>query len=261
MNSRTLTLRRFTFWHGLLASLILHALLLSPWWFHLALAQAEPRRQVLVIDMDGLVSNVQQQQQQLGAQPEAAQETTEAAETAPPPPPPPVASRQEQPKPVVTQADSDVAVKKDEAKPETAPMAAVKPQTPVKTAAPTPISPPTQPTEAQQAGEQEQREQQRLAQQAQRDALKMYLAQLKLQIQNHLEYPDEARRRRQTGVPIVSFQLAPDGSVIPGTVHIERSSGYPLLDQKAKEAALSGSPFQRPPKSMKVAVAVSFAKK
>ncbi len=45
------------------------------------------------------------------------------------------------------------------------------------------------------------------------------------------EYPPQARRERQEGVPFVKIQVLPDGK--PGEVTLARSCGYPLLDEAA----------------------------
>ncbi|MDO6681516.1 MULTISPECIES: TonB family protein [unclassified Oceanobacter] len=248
-----MSLRPFTLWHGALISVLLHALIALPWLLDLQAAPVAESKELLVIELDGLESQVQQQQQHLGARPQVHQPVGEARPT-----PPPVAAAQAveaEPDPVKKaprQPESPVKVKQTPPQP--------KPQTAAQAAQ----VPPTAQAEEKQAidaGQKQQQQQQTLQRpEISKSALRHYLARLKKSIQSNLEYPDDARRYRQTGMPVVSFRLREDGHLEPGSLHLARSSGFPQLDQRALAAATASAPFDRPPKVMQVAIAISFAR-
>ncbi len=54
-------------------------------------------------------------------------------------------------------------------------------------------------------------------------------------------YPERARRMGWEGEVVIRLQVDPQGNVIPSSVVIVRSSGYPDLDNAAKRAALRWS--------------------
>ena len=86
-----------------------------------------------------------------------------------------------------------------------------------------------------------------------------YLGGLRKAIQSRLRYPGAARRDAMTGTPVVRFTIAENGSILPGTLVIHKSSGYDLLDRSALEAARASSPLPVPPRRMQVVIAISFA--
>lgn len=80
-------------------------------------------------------------------------------------------------------------------------------------------------------------------------------------LQQHRRYPRQAERLRQQGVAYVRFAVARDGRV--SAPHIERSSGFALLDQETLETVQRASPVPAPPAEVagdpvEVMVPVSF---
>lgn len=67
-----------------------------------------------------------------------------------------------------------------------------------------------------------------------------YLERVRRWIQRFQHYPQEATQRKQEGTALLDVTLARDGTVL--AVALERSSGYPLLDQAAIKAVLDASP-------------------
>jgi protein TonB len=66
------------------------------------------------------------------------------------------------------------------------------------------------------------------------DWKKDYLRGLQEAIGRSQFYPEEARRRRETGTVKVGFVLLRDGRI--ARIHLRRSSGSLLLDEAAQEA-------------------------
>lgn len=92
------------------------------------------------------------------------------------------------------------------------------------------------------------------------DAIRRYLVGLKKAIQNKLVYPPDVRELGAVGSPLVRFTITGDGEILPGSLRLERSSGYAILDDNAMRAALAGAPFERPPHQMDVVIAVAFVR-
>ncbi|RCW68511.1 TonB family protein [Pseudorhodoferax soli] len=90
-------------------------------------------------------------------------------------------------------------------------------------------------------------------------AIGRYVAALGRTLQRHLVYPPRARESGATGSPLIAFTVAEDGSLVPDTVRIHRSSGHPVLDEAAVQLARDSGPFARPPRRIGVVVAISFA--
>lgn len=64
-------------------------------------------------------------------------------------------------------------------------------------------------------------------------------------LQQHRRYPRQAERLRQQGITYVRFAVARDGRV--SAPHVERSSGFALLDQETLETVQRASPVPAPP--------------
>jgi len=62
---------------------------------------------------------------------------------------------------------------------------------------------------------------------------KAFLRGLRQAISRYQFFPEEAARRRETGTALVGFVLESDGSITG--IHLQRSSGSPLLDETARE--------------------------
>jgi TonB family protein len=93
------------------------------------------------------------------------------------------------------------------------------------------------------------------------DALKRYLGMLKRKIAMHLVYPEDAKKSGYEGMTVIKFRLAEDGSIQPGSLIVVRGSGQAALDANALKAARDSAPFERPARSMEVAVDVGFSLK
>ncbi len=78
--------------------------------------------------------------------------------------------------------------------------------------------------------------------------LQSYYAELHAWIQRHQTYPDKARRLRQAGVTLVKLGVARDGKLL--FARVEKSSGYPLLDQAALDAIKRADPLIAIPASI-----------
>ncbi|MDL1971394.1 MAG: energy transducer TonB [Candidatus Desulfofervidaceae bacterium] len=76
---------------------------------------------------------------------------------------------------------------------------------------------------------------------SEKDFLKAYLANVRLQIERHKEYPLWARRYGIEGKVIVAFSLKRNGQL--EGLKIEKSSGYSLLDKAALKTIRSSAPF------------------
>ena len=76
---------------------------------------------------------------------------------------------------------------------------------------------------------------------SERNLLKAYLANVRLQIERHKEYPFWARRYGIEGKVIVAFSLKRNGQL--EGLKIEKSSGYSLLDEAALKTIKRTAPF------------------
>jgi protein TonB len=74
-----------------------------------------------------------------------------------------------------------------------------------------------------------------------------YLEKLRRWLAKHKKYPEEAHKKKQEGSVLVGFVLARDGTVLEA--HIERSSGFLLIDQAAIDMMRRASPVPPVPPS------------
>jgi len=74
-----------------------------------------------------------------------------------------------------------------------------------------------------------------------------YLDRLRRHLAKYKRYPPDAVKRKQEGTVMISFVLARDGTVLQA--QIERSSGFPLLDQAALDMMHNASPVPPLPPS------------
>lgn len=88
--------------------------------------------------------------------------------------------------------------------------------------------------------------------------IRAYLAGLKREIQNHLDYPDDARDIGNVGAPTIRFTITESGDILPGSLSIYLSSGSAQLDEQAIRAAQSSAPMAKPPRPMTVTIKVAF---
>nr|WP_256490284.1 TonB family protein [Ideonella oryzae] len=243
---------RFGFAPWLGVSLLLHGALLGlPWlWFAGRSVPPPPRHQILALDLAGLVGTRQR-------------EASVGARAAHPPAPPPAAPRQPQ-TPAPTPAP-----RRAPPAPPAPPMAGVA-ALPAPAPAPSPVAPEVarpRPEPAPEVAPPGTADDTRLAQtiRAPRPpdeaaAIQQYLRVLRQAIQSRLVYPPEARALGAVGAPVIRFAITASGDIQPGSLSIQESSGYPVLDDKALAAALASAPLARPPKPMRVAIAVSFTR-
>lgn len=228
---------RLVFAVGLGISVLLHAALVLPWLMNDGAAPRPPQREQLVVDLLGMVSNRQSEQQVVGRPMEA------PAPASPPKQAIRQATRERPPVPRQT-APSPVQVER----PAEEPVRAV-PEPATQVAAVPPAA----------NGAEEERVQQTVrARNTDADAIRKYLASLKRAIQSKLVYPAEAREAGYVGAPMIRFTLTESGNILSGSLALQKSSGYPVLDESAMRAALAGAPFEKPPRQMDVAIAVAF---
>jgi periplasmic protein TonB len=67
-----------------------------------------------------------------------------------------------------------------------------------------------------------------------------YLDRLRRWLARYRHYPEAAKKAQEQGQLVVSFTILRDGTVIDP--HIERSSGFPLLDEAALKMLHDASP-------------------
>jgi protein TonB len=89
-----------------------------------------------------------------------------------------------------------------------------------------------------------------------------YLERVRRWLAKHKKYPAEARKRKQEGSVVVEFVLARDGAVLDA--QIERSSGFPLIDEAALDMLQRASPVPPVPPAyrgerLRIAIPVRFS--
>ena len=241
----------FTLGHGLAISIALHGALLVP--FIDVFDAPEPRDdQLLVVELQGLISDTQAEQQVLqqskGAPEQKRQEEakdeqkTQAAQTAAPDRP-----------------DEDTAPDGTRA---TAP-----PPAPDQQAEDAPPQEAAKPAEAQSGnpglanvqGTEEQKQAQRLEAPDEAELLKAYVRSLSRRMRENLVYPPAARNTvREKTTTYVAFTVEADGNLRPGTLKVTRSSGNAACDAAALRTVEKNAPFDPPPRSMTVGVPVDY---
>jgi protein TonB len=219
---------KFTIWHGLAASLALHSALALP--FAMQLSQPpDDDMPTLVIELQGVVSDTQ-------AEEKVAQLPEQQLQPAPPPPQeasPPEQQEEDGVRPPEPQSQVSL------------------PQQPV-----TP-----QARQVKDPDEQQKAQILKAERDLEADRMREYVKRLTKKVQSHLVYPDEGRKVGLHGNAKVSFTLAADGQIKPGTLTIAESSGQPRLDASALATVRASAPFERPPGEMKFAFVVGYGKK
>ncbi len=74
-----------------------------------------------------------------------------------------------------------------------------------------------------------------------------YPGQLLARLRQYKDYPPALRKKRQQGTVVLTFSLDRSGTVI--TSQVQKSSGYPLLDQGALDLLAKASPLPAMPDS------------
>lgn len=251
----------FTLAHGFALSLALHSAVLLP--FVITLDTEPPEEPpVLVVELQGLVSDTQSQQQ-------VQQQTKGAPEQKPQEeakPTPPAQATQAAQAPTPPEPQQDVA--------EDGTMAVPPPPTPEQKAQEAKDAPPPAPSAAPVAaqsgnpgaanivGAQEQRQAQTISrEQEEAERLRRYVKELTKKVQENLVYPDAGRKAGLKGTARVAFKLEPDGTIRPGSLKIAESSGRATLDASALKTVEASVPFGPPPRPIGVAIAVTYGRK
>jgi periplasmic protein TonB len=208
-----------------------------------------PRREELVIELIGIVSNRQLEQKQRG---DTSPSSTQKAVA-----PPPHKAAKKAAKKVMTPTRKASSRMKAMAQPEkTRPEPEQQSEQPAVSTAP-PASGKTMPLGA----ESQQIQQVLKPRESQASLIRKYLARLKRDIQSHLDYPEEARDTTgNVGAPTIRFTITESGDILPGSLSINKSSGSAQLDQQALRAARSSTPLAKPPRQMTVTIKVAFTR-
>jgi protein TonB len=233
---------------GLLASLALHAVL-AMGVLNVNVRKPAPQRDQLVVQYIGMVGNRQAEQKQRG-------DDIERNAPKAPAPPPQKAVKKTMKKAMAHERPAGKAlspVKKQPGKTETKPKPEQQPEQQVARAAP-PASEQTMPKGA----EAQQVKQTLKPRESELSLIRKYLAGLTQEIQDHLEYPREARDAGYVGAPTIRFTITESGDILPTSLSVHKSSGSALLDEKALQAAQAAAPMAKPPRQMTVTITVAF---
>jgi len=91
------------------------------------------------------------------------------------------------------------------------------------------------------------------------DLISAYVAQLTKQVNAHLIYPNEVKKKGFEGIAWISFVVTASGELKPNTLTIKKSSGYAALDANALKTITAIAPFQRPPHELTISLGIDFA--
>jgi protein TonB len=226
---------KFTIYHGLAVSLALHSAVAFPFVAHVLTPPPEDP-EMLVVDLEGVDSDVQMEQKVLQeTKGEAQQDDAKAEKPAEPTPTPPAPSRQEQ--------KDIVAEDKDE---NGTPPPSPTPSKPVPVAE---TSPPAVEKKSGSAGANnvkgttEQQDAQTIRDEHQR--LQAYVYQITKKVRANLVKHEERKS------PTVSFTILSDGQIRPDSLKMVESSGNPKLDADALQTVRASLPFPPPPQTTK----------
>ncbi|SHH24571.1 energy transducer TonB [Pollutimonas bauzanensis] len=257
---------RFTLAHGLAVSLLLHGALGLTWLAAGRAAPPPPQRAPLMVELFGMVSDRQVQERQAGSE---ADRPAEAPQDAVPPAPEepiqqevavakeetpeeevaeePEAEKEAPEKPPEYTAPSPVQVEKPKKVAKAKPQAQARPAR--QAVAPTPPA----------KRDQEARIQQTIqARETEADMLRRYVSEVSKTIAGHLVYPPAALKAGYVGNPMIRLTITESGDIQPGSLAIEKSSGYAMLDDNALQAAQASAPFPRPPRRIQVKTRLFF---
>jgi protein TonB len=233
---------------GLAVSLALHAVLAMSV-LSVNVRKPAPQRDRLVVQLIGMVSNRQIEQKQRG------DDIERSAPKASAPPP------QKALKKFVKQAmaperparKASSPVRAQPGKTETKPNPEQQPEQQAARDAPS-ASEQTMPKKA----EAQQIRQTLKSRESEVSLIRKYLAGLTQEIQDHLEYPLEARDLGYVGAPTIRFTITESGDILSASLSVHKSSGSTLLDEKALQAARAAAPMAKPPRQMTVTITVAF---
>lgn len=229
----------FTIYHGLAASLAIHAALAAP--FVLPNWNTDPdESERLVVEFKGVAATDQVEEKV--AQETKGEETQDKVEAAKPEP---AAPPQEQ--------EKEIPVEKEAERPAPPEEATASAQRPTETksgeAGTNNVVGVTERQEAQTI---------RADPVTEAELLRNYVKSLSKKVQSNLAYPDNARDAGLKGGAFVSFTILPDGRVRSETLKIATSSGKPKLDAAALKTITASAPFDPPPREMTITVEVVY---
>lgn len=213
-----------------------------------------PRREELVVELIGVVSNRQLEQKQRG---DSSPDSTQKAAV----PQPKKLVKKEDKKVIkpVRKAPSPVKVKIRPEKIKPDPKPEPKQEQEQEKAQPTVAAAPPASGKPMPLGAESQQMQQTIKpRESEASLIRKYLAGLKRDIQNHLDYPEEARNSGYIGAPTIRFTITESGGIQAGSLSISKSSGSAQLDQQALKAARNSAPMAKPPRQMTVTIKVAF---
>ncbi|GEC17218.1 energy transducer TonB [Nitrobacter winogradskyi] len=225
---------KFTIWHGMAASLVLHSAVALPFVVN-NFTPPPDDSEVLVVELQGVVSDTQTEGRVAQAPPDQPQQQ-----------PQPTPQQQETPSPEPQEDDGS---KPPEPPPQPQQISA--PQQPA----------PPQVRQTQDPDEQQKAQVLKAEQDLEADRLRKYVKRLTKKVQANLVYPNEGRKAGLHGNARVSFTLAASGQIKPGTLAVVESSGQPKLDASALATIRASAPFEPPPSEMNVAFVVGYGKK
>jgi protein TonB len=242
MPTRTRRGSRFTIWHGIAASLLIHAVPAAPFvWTKMATPPDEPP--TLVVELQGAVSDSQTEQQlQQEIKGSAEQDKPEQIKPAQTPP---AAAAEQHP------------IDEDAALPPPAPQPTEQKPQPTAAAA----SAGTGANTVTGAEERQVAQTIQLDRPTEIELLREYVKLLSKKVQAHLVYPDDGRKAGLQGIATVSFVLLRSGEIRPETLKIVTGSGQPRLDASALKTIRASTPFDPPPKEITIVMAVEFGRK
>lgn len=238
---------KFTIWHGLAASLALHSALALPLVVNV-LAPPPDDLPTLVIELQGVLSDAQAEERVAQQVPDQPQRTP--PQPTPPPPqealPPPKQAPPREPE------EDAAAAKPLEVQP--------------RHVIPQQVAPPQQPVipqrrQVEYPDEQQKAQLLKAERDIEADRLREYVKGLTKKVQANLVYPDEGRRAGLQGNATVTFRLAADGQIKPGTLVVTASSGQPKQDASALATVRASTPFATPPQEMTLTIVVGFSRK
>jgi protein TonB len=229
---------KFTIYHGLAASLAVHAALGLPF-VALSLASPPDEPPTLVIELQGAVAESQTEQKILQeTKGEEKQEEVDAAKPAQATDAPP--HPDDQP-PEATESEKEMPLPSAPSQAEPTPAATAKSGS----AGASNIT----------GAEVQQNAQTIKSKQDETSRIRDYLKLLGKKIQANL--PDEERGATM----VVSFAILSDGQIRQEALKIVESSGQPRLDASALKTIRASAPFAPPPREMTVSIVVDFDRK
>lgn len=226
---------KFTIWHGFAASLVVHSALALPFLMH-RLESPPQDPSPLVIELQGVVANVQTEQKTIQDMKGAAQQK-DIPEATPAIPP-----AEENPKDIEQKTDQSAEERPSEAEPltQTAPLT---------------------PGAANAAGAEVKQAAQIIADRdADADRVREYVKTLHKKVYANFD-SKEGRKTGLWGDATVSFTIVTGGQIRAETLKIVASSGRPKLDENVLAAVRASTPFESPPREMTLTIVVGFGRK